>query len=367
MTKDSPKRILQIVTIMDRAGLETMLMNYYRNIDRSRFQFDFLVHNPRKGDYDDEIKALGGRIFVAPSLSLKNLLSYKGWLKKFLAQHPEYTVVHSHLDALSALPLSAAKAAGVKRRYAHGHVNGFDGDLKKPIRMVLKKFIPRLATKLFACSDEAGKFMFGKHKFAVWPNAIDLDKFKFDSKTRSKIRKQYGLEDSFVVGHIGRFNTQKNHQFLIEVFSELSKVRPEAKLVLVGDGPLKPSIEEKADQLGLSDKVIFTGNISRVDELAQAMDVFVLPSTYEGLGIVAVEAQASGLICLASDRVSRQIDLIDGNKFIKLDKASWLDALVSFEPLSSQARLKNNQTVTKTDYNIKKAVKKAETIYDGKD
>ncbi len=358
-----PKRILQVVTVMDRAGLETMLMNYYRNIDRDKIQFDFLVHSPKKGDYDDEIKSLGGRIFVAPSFGLKSAFSYRSWLKKFLDQHPEYEVMHSHLDAMSAIPLSVAKAAGIKRRYAHSHNNGFDNDLKKPIRMILKQFIPKYATGLFACSDEAGKFMFGKNKFTFWPNAIDLNKFKFSSSIRSKIRKQYDMEDGFVVGHIGRFNVQKNHQFLIDAFNSLLKARPDSKLILVGDGPLKPSIEAKVNSLGLSDKVVFTGNVDNVNQIAQAMDIFVLPSLNEGLPLVAVEAQAAGLNCYVSDRVSDEISLIEGNEFIELDEARWSDALAAFRTLSDKDRTENNRIVTKTDYNIKEAVKKAEAIY----
>lgn len=319
-----PIRVLHVVTIMNRGGLETMLMNYYRHIDRTKVQFDFLVHRTQKGAYDDEIIKLGGRLFYAPPITLKNVFSYGRKLDAFFREHPEYMIVHSHLDALSALPLAAAKRAGVKLRIAHAHNNGFNLDFKRIVRIVAKRFIHSYSNRYFGCSHSAAIYMFGKNvKHKVLYNAIDLSAFKFNLQKRNGIRSSLHLEDSFVVGHVGRFNPQKNHTFLIDVFNELCKIKPEAMLMLVGTGELQDEVEQKVQSLGITNKILFLGSRDDVSDLMQAMDVFVLPSRYEGLGIVAIEAQATGLACFYSDRViPKEVEISNNAYPIGLEKNS---------------------------------------------
>ena len=332
-----PLRILHVVTIMNRAGLETMLMNYYRAIDRSKIQFDFLVHRDDKGDYDDEIKSLGGRIYRLPSISFAHSVNYSKKAYDFFINHPEYSIVHSHLDSLSALPLAAAKKANVSTRIAHSHTSNFDSDLKKPIRNMTKHLIPMYATDFFGCSDEAMEFMFGKRAAKdgiVINNAIDTSKFTFSEKTRKKIRKEFSLPaDSFVVGHVGRFNYPKNHEFLISIFNELLKEEPSAKLLLVGDGENKAIIKKQVSDLGISKSVIMTGVRNDIHDIMQAMDVFVMPSRYEGLPVVSIEAQASGLPCVFSDVVTTDLNITGNCRFIslKLNTKGWVEAILSFK------------------------------------
>ena len=295
-----PIRILHIVTYMGRGGLETMLMNYYRAIDRTKIQFDFLTHRDFRADYDDEIEALGGRIYHLPSLNPFSK-TYLRALDRFFSEHPEYRIVHSHLDCMSAVPLKAAKKHGIPVRIGHAHNSSQPKDAKYLLKLLYKRLIARHATQLFACSDEAGRWMFGGAEFRVLNNAIDAGKYAFDAAVRRAVRRELGIsEDALVVGHVGRFDPQKNHSFLLNIFAEM----PDGTLLLlVGDGVLRHKVEQQAEALGVRDRIIFAGVRSDVHRLLQAMDVFLFPSLFEGLGIVAVEAQAAGLPCLISDGV----------------------------------------------------------------
>ena len=238
---------------------------------------------------------------------------------------------------MSALPLAAAKKANVSTRIAHSHTSNFDSDLKKPIRNMTKHLIPMYATDFFGCSDEAMEFMFGKRAAKdgiVINNAIDTSKFTFSEKTRKKIRKEFSLPaDSFVVGHVGRFNYPKNHEFLISIFNELLKEEPSAKLLLVGDGENKAIIKKQVSDLGISKSVIMTGVRNDIHDIMQAMDVFVMPSRYEGLPVVSIEAQASGLPCVFSDVVTTDLNITGNCRFIslKLNTKGWVEAILSFK------------------------------------
>lgn len=307
----APIRVLHIVTYMGRGGLETLLMNLYRSIDREYIQFDFLVHREFRADYDDEIEALGGRIYRMPRLNPIDP-RYNRSLLNFFKTHPEYTVVHSHLDCMSAIPLAAAKACGVPVRIAHVHSSSQDRNWKYWIKRYYAKKIPAVATNLFACSRAAGEWMLQGHDFTVLNNGIDTDRFSFSPERRAEIRRSLGLGDSLVLGHVGRFSSVKNHTFLLDIFAHLHKQHPVSKLLLVGDGECRVEIEEKAKTLGLTEDVVFAGSQSDVSPYYQAMDVFVFPSLYEGLGIVAVEAQTSGLPCVISDKVPLECAVTDG-------------------------------------------------------
>ena len=301
----NPIRVLQIVTHMNRGGLETMLMNYYRHIDRSQVQFDFLVHRQERAAYDDEIESLGGKIFRLPKLNPWSP-KYINSLNRFFSEHPEYKIVHCHLDCMSAIPLIAAKRAKVPVRIAHCHSSSQDKDLKYIIKVLYKKRIPIVATKLFACSKAAGNWMFNGHSFTLFNNAIDVEKYIFNETMRKIQRQCLNLnENTLVVGHVGRFSIPKNHTFLLDIFYEIDR-SCDARLLLVGDGELRPQIERKARLMGIIDHIIFLGVRDDVAVILQAMDVFIFPSLYEGLPLSLIEAQAAGLPCLISDGVSSE-------------------------------------------------------------
>ena len=356
-----PIRVLQVVTYMGRGGLETMLMNYYRNIDRDKVQFDFLTHRDERWDYDDEIESLGGKIYHLPKLNpfSKNYLNA---LDKFFKEHKEYQIVHCHQDCLSGVVLKVAKKNGVKFTIAHSHNANQDKNLKYLIKLFEKRKIPKYADKLFACGNEAGRWMFNTDNFEVLNNAIDTDLYTYNAEKASKVKKEFGIENKFVVGHVGRFNPQKNHEFLIDVFNEIQKIKEDSVLMLVGDGDLRQEIEQKVQDLGLSEKVIFTGIRSDVNDLMQGMDVFLFPSLYEGLGLVLIEAQASGLKCIISDTIPKDGIITDDVLSLSLNQSPviWANEVLKYQ---GYKRIDNKELIEKADYDIKNNAKKLEQFY----
>ena len=304
-------RVLQVVTYMGRGGLESMFMNYYRHVDRAQVQFDFLVHRRERADFDDEIEALGGKIYRLPRL-VPWSRRYLSALNRFFDAHPEYRIVHVHQDCLSSVILKAAARHHVPVRIAHSHSANQDKNLKYPVKLWYKRAIPRYATNLFACGKDAGAWMFGGAPFQTINNAIDVTTYTYDPARRQEIRRRFGLEAKLTVGHVGRFNPPKNHPFLLDVFAALLKREPGTVLLLAGGGEDMPVIQDKAQALGIAGHVRFLGVRSDVADLMQAMDVFVFPSRYEGLPVTMVEAQAAGLPCLISDRVPPECILTDG-------------------------------------------------------
>ena len=304
-------RVLQVATYMGRGGLESMIMNYYRHIDREKVQFDFLVHRQERAAFDDEIESLGGRIYRLPRL-VPWSKSYLSALNHFWDEHPEYRIVHVHQDCLSSVILKAAQQHNIPVRIAHSHSSSQDKNLKYLIKLWYKRNIPKYATNLFACGEDAGDWMFGGASYQIINNAIDVAAYTYDPTKRQEMRRQLGLENDFTIGHVGRFNQPKNHPFLIDIFAALLKKEPNAVLLLAGGGEDMPKIQAKAQALGVAEHVRFLGVRSDVADLMQAMDVFVFPSLYEGLPVTMVEAQASGLPCLISDKVPPECILTDG-------------------------------------------------------
>lgn len=305
-----PIRVLQVVTHMERGGLESMLMNYYRHIDRTKVQFDFLVHRQERAAFDDEIESLGGRIYRLPRL-VPWSKSYLSALNRFFDEHPEYKIVHVHQDCLSSVILKVAFHHKIPVRIAHSHSASWDKNLKYPIKLWYKRSIPKYATNLFACGKKAGDWMFNGTSYQIINNAIDASAYSFSVTRRKEVRRKLGIGEELVIGHVGRFNQPKNHPFLIEVFAYLLKQLPNTILLLVGGGDDMPKIQARAQSLGIADHVRFLGVRSDVADLMQAMDVFIFPSLYEGLPVTMVEAQASGLPCLISDKVPKECILTE--------------------------------------------------------
>ena len=310
---NEPIRVLQVIGIMDQGGAEAMIMNLYRYIDRSRVEFDF-VENENDGAYfDEEIESLGGKIYHCPRFTGKNLLAYKKWWKKFFDTHKEYLAVHGHIGSTAAFYLKEAKKHGLTT-IAHSH-NTSVKNRKQFFYDVLSFPTRSIADHLFMCSKQAGTDRYGaeavQQKGHLFPNAVDTELFRYDEKTRKNKRKELGISDnSFLVGHIGRFAEQKNHLFLLDIFKEIVSLHPDSVLLLVGDGELRQQIEAKIKTLNLEGKVVLLGLRSDVNELLMAMDVLVFPSKYEGLPVTLVEAQCSGLPCVISDKVPSDSILI---------------------------------------------------------
>lgn len=307
---NQPVRVLNLFTIMNRGGAETLVMNYYRKIDRTKVQFDFMVHRQERGAYDDEIEALGGRIFRMSPIAPATLGEYRRELRDFFQNHPEYRILHAHMSELGYFAFKEAKKWGVPVRICHAHNvpvflnETFKEKVKRIPREILAHQIRKLSTDCFACSKEAGFWLFGrKRQFTVMKNAIDTSRLIYDKNNAQRIRREYDWDDKFVIGHVGRFCPQKNHQFVVDVFNEIQKELPQSVLVLIGDGPLKEQIQYKVESLSLADKVFFLGNRDDVNLFYQAFDIFLFPSLYEGFGNVLLEAQAAGLMSFTSKDV----------------------------------------------------------------
>lgn len=296
---------------MGYGGTEAFLMNYYRHLNRDKIQFDFVYQGEKAGVYDKEITAMGGRIFHVP---YKNVhpVGYTRALTKLLHQGV-YKVVHAQMDAMNVWPLLIAKCANIPVRISHSHNTEVQSDnrIKKVWNTLAKKMISIVATELWACGDAAAQWLYGKRlcasgKTVVIKNAIDAKKFQYDAEKREKIRSRYGITDAFVVGHVGRIEPQKNHDFLIDVFAAFHKVYQNSRLLLVGDGSLRKAMEEKVCCLGLTEQVVFAGNQKNPSDFYNAMDLFLFPSLWEGLSITFLEAQVNGLFCVCSDTVSSE-------------------------------------------------------------
>lgn len=357
-----PIRVLQVVTYMGRGGLETMLMNYYRHIDHSKVQFDFLTHREFDGNYDKEIKELGGNVYHLSNLNPLST-SYKKSLNNFFKNNSEYKIVHSHLDCMAGIPLKYAKLNNVPIRIAHAHNSNQTKDLKYPLKLFYKRNIKKNANYLFACGDEAGKWMFNTDNFKVLNNAIDAKDYTFNINIRNDKRKEFGIsDDSILVGHVGRFFPQKNHDFLIDIFNQFHKDHPNSYLMLVGEGELKTSIQDKVNTLGLEDYVILTGLRSDVNDLLQAMDVFLFPSLYEGLPVSIIEAQAAGLPCLISDKVPIECKKTDLVYQLNLEDSFnvWSDKI--FE-LSHITRRDTYEEIKQSGFDIVENAKWLENFY----
>lgn len=357
-----PIRILHVVTYMGRGGLETMIMNYYRHMDRSKVQFDFLVHRENRAAYDDEIESLGGKIFRLPRL-MPWSKSYKNTLSEFLAAHPEYKIIHVHQDCLSSVVLKEAEKKGIPVRIAHSHSSSQDKNLKYLIKLWYKCQIPRYATDLLACGEKAGDWMFGGAPYDILNNAIDAERHTYCEDVRDSVRKALNIsKDTFVVGHVGRFSYPKNHEFLIDIFAALHSQEPKTHLLLVGDGELRNEMEEKVEKLGLQDHVLFAGLRSDVPDLLQAMDVFVFPSHYEGLPLTMVEAQASGLPCFISDKVPGECKVTDLVKQIPLSSSpnDWAEQILAVRGLP---RRDTYNEILCSGFDIAENARKLEAFY----
>lgn len=356
-------RVLHVLQRMEAGGTQALLMNLYRNIEREKIQFDFLVEYPNKEFYDDEIISLGGKIYYSNIRQDKNVIEFERKLQKIIKEN-NYKIIHVHTYSIGYFVLKTAKKSGVPIRIAHSHSNNMTNDFKKYFKIILQKLYPIYATNFIACSDEAGKYLFKNKKFEILNNAIDSKKFIFSKETRCEIRKELGLSDKFVVGHVGRFKPEKNHLFLINIFFEIKKQLPDAKLLMIGNGDSSQEITERIRELSIQNDVIILKNRKDINKLYQAMDVFVFPSIYEGLGIVAIEAQASGIPCVCSTGLPKESKITNLYTRLSLNESAKKWANVAIESSKNKLAFTNTQKyVIKANYDIKMEAEKLENYY----
>ena len=365
MNKNLPIRILQVSYSMDLGGAETLIMNLYRNIDRTKVQFDFLLHSDEESAYEKEILTLGGRIYRIPRFLGYNKVSYDKNLGEFLSNHPEHRIIHDHLMDSASETFRVAKKMG-RITIAHSHIADVKPSLSELIRSYFRKDLYKLSDYRFACSEEAGNWLYRrKADFKVLNNAINTQAFSFSIAERKKIREEFGVSDnSFILGTIGRMVEQKNQSRLLKIFKEILNIQKNAYLLLIGEGALKEKLEDEAKDLKINDRVMFTGSRSDIPSLLSAMDSFVLPSLYEGLGIVLIEAMASGLPCIFTSTIPKEVNVSPSLVHrLSLDTpdSEWAKEILSSKPL--ERREEGYKIVEKAGFDIKSVSREMESFY----
>lgn len=365
--KQNLVKIAQIIGKWIGGGVEAVTINYYRNIDKNKVQLDFICDEDSTNIPYEEIERMGGKVIIIPSYSKP--FKYHKALKRVLKEG-NYKIIHSNINTLSVFSLFAAKCAGVPVRIAHSHSTTNKKEKKKNLmKQVLRPFSKVFATNYMCCSELAGRWLFGDKEYDkgnvyLLNNAIDLDKFKYNATLRKKKRKELGIkDDTLVIGHIGRFVAQKNHTFLIDIFNEIHKKNNNSILLLAGQGPLEEEIRNKVKDLNLDDSVKFLGQRKDANELYQAFDVFLLPSLYEGLPVVGVEAQATGLLCYLSDDMTKETKVLDITKFMSLNNTPEEWAKNILKDVKKYKRIDTSKEMTAKNFNIKEEAKKLEEYY----
>ena len=363
-----PVRVLHVLDALNQGGIENLIMNVYRAIDRSKVQFDFALRRESQGYFDDEIERLGGKIYYFESES-KSIDNYRKSLSHIIDEKGPYKAIHSHCYFFSGYILRVAKKKGISVRIAHSHdtSKGRKDSLKrKTYEEIMRCLIRAYATDMVCCSNEAGKYVFGeKVNYKVIYNGIDVDRFKFEIKTREEYRKKLGLDDALVLIHVGRFADQKNHSFILDILKDLSPEVENWKAIFIGNGELLEKTIEKAKTLGINDRIIYLSGISNPEYYYNASDVFVFPSKYEGLGIVAVEAQVNGLPSILSSKITSEVGITDLAKYLSIDEGTskWIDAVKHINNQKNVDRSSYSQLIKSTQFDIENTAATLQEIY----
>lgn len=371
-----PIRVLNVIGEMSPGGIETLIMNIYRNIDRSKVQFDFLQHSPSNpGSFNDEIQSMGGRIYEMPFIKTMTktyywkIFEYVKALKTFFIEHQEYHVIHGHMTNTAAIYMPIAKKYGnVTCCIAHSHLTQARPGMVGYLTDILHKPLPKIATDYFACSEMAAHWIFPDEavrngKVKIIKNGVDPSRFRYNKDLSMEAKKELKLNNRFIIGNVARFKKEKNHTFQIDIINELIKMEPQALLLLIGDGELRKTIEEKVAQLDLSDNVRFMGIRSDIPKLMLAMDMFLLPSLYEGLPVVGIEAQAMGLPVLTSTGVTKETDITGNVTFLDLKESPkyWAETILKIK--NTFARNDMYNYIKDNGYDITATAKWLEDFY----
>lgn len=361
-----PIKVLAVVCQMNRGGLECRMMDILRFIDRTKVQIDLFTYREEKGYFDDEVTALGSRIFYNKPLTVRNMKSYSGYFADFLRKHPEYKIVHAHQDAWCSVFCKGAFWADAPVRIAHSRTSIESVSLANFVKNLIKLPTVKYATHFFAVSDKAGRWLFGNKNFdnglvTIWPNAIDTHPFRYNPSIRKMMQKELNITDETVVMHVGNFTAPKNHRFLLEIFAEYLKKNPNSVLVLAGKGK-DDTFNKKVEKLGIQDKVRTLGGREDVDRILQAGDVFVFPSLFEGFPGAVLEAQAAGLPCLISDKITREVCILPSVKRLPLDAGAeaWSKEV---ETALQIPRTDTIEQLEKAGFDIRSMVKDLEDFY----
>lgn len=353
---NEPIRILHVLGNLNRGGAETMVMNLYRNMDRNRIQFDFIIHTDKECSYDDEITALGGRIYRISNYSGYNHFRYKKSWNIFFETHKEFKIIHGHIRSTASIYLQIAKKYGLIT-IAHSHSSSSGRGFSAIVKSIMQYPIRFIADYFIACSNQSGLWLFGKNvikrqNYFILNNAIEVNKYKYNSQVRFNKRLELNIQNKFVIGHVGNFHKPKNHEFLVDIFKEIHNENNNAILLLIGDGKLRFKIEKKIIDSGLTDSVKFLGVRPDISELLQAMDVFVFPSLYEGLGMAVIEAQASGLPCIVSNTLPKEVAITELVKYIPIKKPASYWSSNILEYCSNYDRVFYYDDIIKSGYDI---------------
>ncbi|MEW9501073.1 glycosyltransferase family 1 protein [Jeotgalibacillus marinus] len=369
MNQTKPVKVLQVVGAMNRAGTETMLMNVYRGIDKNKIQFDFVSYSKEESHYDDEIKSYGGKI-----IKLSNTWSIKEMVGK-INMHGPYDAVHSHTLFNCGIANTAAQIAGVKIRIAHAHTTNDSSDslIRKIYLKCMRKMILHSSTHLLACSKGAGHYLFGEkgvqnENYSYFPNAIDYSPFlqQDNNSEARKFKMQCGFGNNLVIGHIGRFIKAKNHLFLLRIMQCLLEKDPSVKLLLVGEGEEKKRIINEVKKVGLEKNVVFAGIRTDIPVMLQCMDAFVFPSIYEGLGLVLLEAQASGMPCIVSEAIQPEADLELGlisKQSLDEHPRIWANRIMEVVGKKEKDFLKITRAFEEKNYAVSVSIAKLMSLY----
>ena len=325
----APIHVLHVLGNTQLGGAESRVMDLYRHLDRSKVQFDFLVHTDQEGHFDQEITGLGGRIYRVPRFRLYNYFSYRRAVKDFFAAHHDFCAVQGHITSTAAIYLPIAKKSGIPVTIAHARSAGVDKGIKGKVTRWMRRRLSRKTDYMFTCSQLAGISVFGEKavregRTIFIPNAIDCGLFSYDQELRNKVREELGISGKYVIGHVGRFHYAKNHEYLLKVFARLCQRSKQKErdyvLILLGEGAGMEPAHALARELGVADKVFFLGNHGDVYRYYQAMDYFVYPSRFEGLPGTVVEAQSAGLRCLMSDSICQEVMVTELVKAMSIEE-----------------------------------------------
>ena len=330
---NQPIRVLQMIASLTRGGSQSVVMNLYRNIDRNKVQFDFIIDHPEYSGYEDEIKELGGKIYIMPPFKGTNYFEVKKAWNDFFKEHKEYKILHSHSRSYASIYFPIAKKYGIKT-IIHSHSTGNGYGIKAVIKDIMQLPLRHQADYFMACSLDSGRWLFGNkiiksNKFYLLNNAVDSKRFAYNEKIRKEYRDNFSIGNENVFIQVGNFVVEKNHLFILEVFSELLKTKPNNLFYIVGSGTQKDikGISDKINELNLNNNVVMLGTRDDVPNLLQMADCYLMPSVFEGLSLAAIEAQASGIMCLLSDTVSSDVKISDVCQFLPLKKDVWIEKM----------------------------------------
>ena len=365
---DKPIRVLQMIGSLNMGGSQAMVINLYKNIDRTKIQFDFIIDHPQETFFKELLLSMGAKIYEMPAFKGWNVSEVKKAWKSFFTEHPEYKILHSHVRSYASLYIPIAKKHGLTT-IIHSHSTSNGKGFASLVKRVLQSSLKRKADYLFACSEESGRWLYGDKaihapNYRMIPNAVDTEKFAFSEATRAEMRQALGIADDTVVyGHVGRLHPAKNHPFLLDTFYKIHQRQENSLLFIVGDGELRAEIEEKISTLGIADSVRMLGSRGDVAQLMQAMDVFLFPSRWEGLPVTVVEAQASGLPCYLSDTITRDVDTSPLVTYLPITSGAdiWADTVLG----SPNKRQNVTESIKSCGFDIQESAKNLSDFYLG--